>query len=191
MTLGTRGDVQPFVALARALDAAGHEAVVCGPHRFEDFVVGHGIRFAGVDDGPMRQLDSPAEAGNVIQGGFGRGCVRCGRCLGCSTRSWPIAGGSPRRVRCRRAGNRPQRTDPRWTAFGGGAGRAGGLGVADPDVCPDRSFPVGRAGAADVVAGAAEPCQLWRHEDAGGDVRPGDRSVAQRHSPAEASPGPS
>jgi UDP:flavonoid glycosyltransferase YjiC (YdhE family) len=50
MTLGTRGDVQPFVALARALDAAGHEAVVCGPHRFEDFVVGHGIRFAGVDD---------------------------------------------------------------------------------------------------------------------------------------------
>jgi sterol 3beta-glucosyltransferase len=69
MTLGTRGDVQPFVALARALDAAGHEAVVCGPHRFEDFVVGHGIRFAGVDDGPMRQLDSPAEAGNVIQGG--------------------------------------------------------------------------------------------------------------------------
>ena len=69
MTLGTRGDVQPFVALAGALDAAGHEAVVCGPHRFEDFVVGHGIRFAGVDDGPMRQLDSPAEAGNVIQGG--------------------------------------------------------------------------------------------------------------------------
>ena len=69
MTLGTRGDIQPFVALARALDAAGHEAVVCGPHRFEDFVVGHGIRFAGVDDGPMRQLDSPAEAGNVIQGG--------------------------------------------------------------------------------------------------------------------------
>ena len=87
MTLSTRGDVQPFVALAGALDAAGHEAVVCGPHRFEDFVVGHGIRFAGVDDRPMRQLDSPAEAGNLIQVGFGRGCARCGRCLGCSTRS--------------------------------------------------------------------------------------------------------
>ena len=28
MTLGTRGDVQPFVALAQALDAAGHEAVL-------------------------------------------------------------------------------------------------------------------------------------------------------------------
>ena len=36
MTLGTRGDVQAFVALARALDAAGHEAVVCGPHRFAE-----------------------------------------------------------------------------------------------------------------------------------------------------------
>ena len=87
MTLGTRGDVQPFVALARALDAAGHEAVVCGPHRYADFVIGHGVRFAGVDDGPMRQLDSPAEAGRVIQGGVGRGCARCGRCRTCSTSS--------------------------------------------------------------------------------------------------------
>ena len=69
MTLGTRGDVQPFVALARALVAAGHEAVLCAPHRYTDFVTSHGVRFAGVDDGPMRQLDSPAEAGRVIQGG--------------------------------------------------------------------------------------------------------------------------
>jgi sterol 3beta-glucosyltransferase len=70
MTLGTRGDVQPFVALARAWDSAGHEAVLCGPHRFADFVTSSGVRFAGVDDGPMRQLDSPAEAGQVIQGGL-------------------------------------------------------------------------------------------------------------------------
>ncbi|PUB24896.1 sterol 3beta-glucosyltransferase [Promicromonospora sp. AC04] len=69
MTLGTRGDVQPFVALARALDAAGHEAVVCAPHRFADFVTGSGVTFAGVDDGPMRQLDTPAEAGDAFQGG--------------------------------------------------------------------------------------------------------------------------
>ena len=69
MTLGTRGDVQPFVALARALDVAGHEAVLCAPHRFAEFVTGNGVTFAGVDDGPMRQLDTPAEAGEAFGGG--------------------------------------------------------------------------------------------------------------------------
>ncbi|MFI2486109.1 glycosyltransferase [Promicromonospora kroppenstedtii] len=70
MTLGTRGDVQPFVALAQALDAAGHETVLCAPHRFGEFVTRNGVSFAGVDDGPMRQLDSPAEAGEAFAGGL-------------------------------------------------------------------------------------------------------------------------
>lgn len=69
MTLGTRGDVQPFVALAQALGAAGHEAVLCAPHRFEQLVTGNGVTFAGVDDGPLRQLDTPAEAGEAFGGG--------------------------------------------------------------------------------------------------------------------------
>lgn len=70
MTLGTRGDVQPFVALASALDAAGHETVLCAPHRFADLVTGNGVTFAGVDDGPMRQLDTPAGAGQAFGGGI-------------------------------------------------------------------------------------------------------------------------
>lgn len=69
LTLGTRGDVQPFVALAQGLVRAGHQALVCGPHQFEDFVRQRGVEFAGVDDGPMHQLDSGAQAGEVIQGG--------------------------------------------------------------------------------------------------------------------------
>jgi len=36
-TLGTRGDVQPFVALARGLLAAGHEVVLAAPQRFAGF----------------------------------------------------------------------------------------------------------------------------------------------------------
>ncbi|HYH76737.1 MAG TPA: glycosyltransferase [Arthrobacter sp.] len=68
MTLGTRGDVQPFVALARGLLAAGHEAVLTAPQRFAGFVAGHGVPFAGVDDGPMRLMDDPAMAA-MLEGG--------------------------------------------------------------------------------------------------------------------------
>ncbi len=42
LTLDTRGDVQPFVALPRGLANAGHEAVLAAPHRFEGFVRGPG-----------------------------------------------------------------------------------------------------------------------------------------------------
>lgn len=71
MTLGTRGDVQPFIALARGLLAAGHEVVLAAPQRFAGFVAGHGVPFAGVDDGPMRLMDDPARVGAMIEGGMG------------------------------------------------------------------------------------------------------------------------
>lgn len=69
MTLGTRGDVQPFIALALGLLAAGHEAVLTAPQRFAGFAAEHGVPFASVDDGPMRLMDDPAVAGAVIEGG--------------------------------------------------------------------------------------------------------------------------
>lgn len=70
MTLGTRGDVQPFLALAQRLQAAGHEAVVVAPHRFADLAAAHDVAFAGVDDGPMALMDG-ADAGAVLEGGIG------------------------------------------------------------------------------------------------------------------------
>jgi len=54
LTLGTRGDVQPYVALALELERSGHEAVLAAPEMFGSFVKGHGVRFAALDDGPMR-----------------------------------------------------------------------------------------------------------------------------------------
>ena len=50
LTLDTRGDVQPFVALPRGLANAGHEAVLAAPHRPEGFVRDQGVPFAGIDD---------------------------------------------------------------------------------------------------------------------------------------------
>jgi sterol 3beta-glucosyltransferase len=81
MALGTQGDVQPFVALARGLGEAGHEAVLVAPHRFQDFATEHGVRFAGVDDGPMRLMDEAnSVVGKVAAGGV-RGRIALARRL--------------------------------------------------------------------------------------------------------------
>lgn len=45
MTLGSRGDVQPYVALAQKLIESGHEAVVCTGGSFRSFVESNGIPF--------------------------------------------------------------------------------------------------------------------------------------------------
>ncbi|GIF42220.1 glycosyltransferase [Actinoplanes xinjiangensis] len=71
LTLGTRGDVQPFVALAQHLRRRGHEVVVAAPHRFTELVAGHGVMFAGLDDGPLRLFDDATVVGDVATGGIG------------------------------------------------------------------------------------------------------------------------
>jgi len=43
--MGSRGDVQPFVALAPHLSALGHEPVLVAPADFRSFVEGHGVAF--------------------------------------------------------------------------------------------------------------------------------------------------
>jgi len=45
LTFGTLGDVRPFVALAKGLRAAGHEAGVCTAEGFRNLVVGAGIDY--------------------------------------------------------------------------------------------------------------------------------------------------
>ena len=68
LTLGTRGDVQPYVALALELERAGHEAVLAAPEMFGAFVTGNGVKFAALDDGPMR-LVGTSGAREAMEGG--------------------------------------------------------------------------------------------------------------------------
>jgi sterol 3beta-glucosyltransferase len=56
---GTRGDVQPYLALADGLARAGHEAVLAAPGRFEEFAESHGIEFSPWDDESLGLLDRP------------------------------------------------------------------------------------------------------------------------------------
>lgn len=43
--IGTRGDIQPQVALSRGLIEKGHEACIVAPKNYSDFVTGYGVEF--------------------------------------------------------------------------------------------------------------------------------------------------
>jgi sterol 3beta-glucosyltransferase len=49
LTVGSQGDIQPFVALACRLRNEGHEAVLCAPALFGDLAGAHDIPFAPLD----------------------------------------------------------------------------------------------------------------------------------------------
>ncbi|WP_252446110.1 glycosyltransferase [Pseudonocardia humida] len=70
MTFGTRGDVQPFVALARELRGRGHEPVLAAPRRFAGLAAEHGVALAPVDDGPLRSMDAARGDGGAMSGGL-------------------------------------------------------------------------------------------------------------------------
>jgi sterol 3beta-glucosyltransferase len=70
LTTGTRGDLQPYLALALGLQAKGHDVVLCGPENFAEWVIGHGIEFVpgGIDIQALLQSPEGREmvAGNPI-----------------------------------------------------------------------------------------------------------------------------
>ncbi|MEX2401194.1 MAG: glycosyltransferase [Rhodothermales bacterium] len=57
-TIGSRGDVQPYVALGKGLKAAGHDVTVCTSVRFEAFVAEHGLAYAYLNDDLLAILDT-------------------------------------------------------------------------------------------------------------------------------------
>ena len=70
LTLGSRGDVQPYVALALGLQHAGHTVTLATERGFESFVSAHGLRFAGLS-GELLALAQSAQ-GKAALAGKGR-----------------------------------------------------------------------------------------------------------------------
>jgi sterol 3beta-glucosyltransferase len=58
LTLGSRGDVEPFIALALGLQRAGHEPVLCTSNRFGPMIEAQGLRHAAMSDGFVELLES-------------------------------------------------------------------------------------------------------------------------------------
>ncbi len=49
-TMGTRGDIQPFIALGQGLQAAGHQVALCTAAGYRSFIEEHGVPYAYMDN---------------------------------------------------------------------------------------------------------------------------------------------
>ena len=65
LTHGTRGDVQPFIALGKGLAARGHDVLLAAPDEFAVWIEGHGLEFrsAGVNFHEFLQSPDPLTVG--------------------------------------------------------------------------------------------------------------------------------
>ncbi|KST64418.1 glycosyltransferase [Mastigocoleus testarum] len=59
LTLGSRGDVQPFIALGIGLHKAGHQIKIASPANFESEIRSHGLEFALISGNPEEDIKSP------------------------------------------------------------------------------------------------------------------------------------
>ena len=58
-TYGTRGDVQPYIALAIGLMENGHQVTLAAPENFQDLVEEYGITFHPLHGDAERGMNSP------------------------------------------------------------------------------------------------------------------------------------
>jgi UDP:flavonoid glycosyltransferase YjiC (YdhE family) len=73
LALGSRGDVQPCIALGLGLQAAGHELCIATHAIFESLVRSHGLAFALVQANPKEIMEG--EAGRAVMEG-GHNAIR-------------------------------------------------------------------------------------------------------------------
>lgn len=68
ITLGSRGDVQPYVALGKGLQAVGHTVTVATSSSFEPFITDHGLNYGYLSNDLLDLLDPDIldKAGNLF-----------------------------------------------------------------------------------------------------------------------------
>jgi len=68
-TLGSRGDVQPLIALARGLQQAGHRITLVTSHMFMDWIQAYGVEVHPVRFNPQEILQHPEMQAFLQRGG--------------------------------------------------------------------------------------------------------------------------
>ena len=61
LTIGSRGDVQPYIALCKALKQHGHTPVIVSHPEYRSWVEGHGIEYRGVGGDPAALMKLSVE----------------------------------------------------------------------------------------------------------------------------------
>ncbi len=74
ITLGTRGDVQPFIALGKALRARGHDVLVAAPDDFQSWIESHDLVYRSIGVDMHAFVQSPE--GRKVMGGSVLAMVR-------------------------------------------------------------------------------------------------------------------
>lgn len=67
IAVGTRGDIEPFLAIAELLDKKGHEILCCFPEQFRQITLDSNFKFIGLSRKFLDLLDS--EDGKIAMGG--------------------------------------------------------------------------------------------------------------------------
>ncbi|CAG8480364.1 21836_t:CDS:10 [Rhizophagus irregularis] len=73
LTIGSRGDVQPYIALAKGLMKEGHKVRISTHGEYKDWVEGHGIEFGYVGGNPAELMRICVENGMFTFGFFKEG----------------------------------------------------------------------------------------------------------------------
>ncbi|MCA1613360.1 MAG: glycosyltransferase [Acidobacteria bacterium] len=76
ITAGSRGDVQPYVALGKGLKKAGHVVTVCTCSGFEKLITGHGLNYGYMNNDFIELVESAAGRKAMEGGGSTFGLVK-------------------------------------------------------------------------------------------------------------------
>jgi sterol 3beta-glucosyltransferase len=76
ITIGSRGDIQPFVALGKGMQAAGHTVAVQTPEAYRRFVEENGLTYAHMGNEFMELTESKAGQAATEGGGKGFGLIK-------------------------------------------------------------------------------------------------------------------
>lgn len=68
MTIGSRGDVQPYIALGLGLKAEGHEVTIATHAEFGDWIKKHGLRFVEIAGNPTELMSLMVTHGSMNVG---------------------------------------------------------------------------------------------------------------------------
>ncbi len=68
LSVGSRGDVQPYIALGLGLQAAGYDVLLATHSNFEDFVISHGLRFQNLGGDMRTMVETEASRQMIAKG---------------------------------------------------------------------------------------------------------------------------